>query len=432
MVGAPATHPCCKLMTDTPDVTIIGAGIVGVCAGLYLQREGYDVTIVDRVEPGMSCSFGNAGIMCSTDSALPMPSPGVIRDIPKMLFDSKGALIIRWRYLLRLMPWLVEFTRASSSKRRMSNAHAFYDLLSGTTSAYDTLIDQSAVSSLVRRNGFLTVYETDKAFSEDAEERRLLAELGAKFEELGPNELRQMEPSLNHDLRHATYFSQSYSTVNPYKLTHGLAADFLGYGGRLRQAEVTGLQMAAGGRVAALQTDRGDLPVNRLVVAAGAWSARVAQMMGVNVLLDTERGYHTVFHGVDTGLTRPLIHGEHHYGLNQMDEGVRFAGTVELAGVDAPPNYQRADNVYNLGRNIFRDFDPASATQKTQWMGCRPTLPDYLPALGPAPGLSNVWFNFGHQHLGLSLAARTGQVTADLIAGRDPGLDIKPFRADRF
>jgi D-amino-acid dehydrogenase len=419
-------------MDRTPDVTVIGAGIVGVCAGLYLQRDGYDVTIIDRVEPGMSCSYGNAGIICTTDSALPLPSPGVMRDIPKMLFDPSGSLIIRWRYLWRLMPWLVAFLRSSSMERRMAGAHSLYDLLSGTTKAFDVLVEDSASASFIRRNGMLTVFETERGFAGDAEERRLLKELGATLEELGSDELRQMEPSLTHDLGYATYFPECYSTVNPYKLTHGLAADFLGRGGRLRQASVTGVELGADSRVSALETDRGRLPVNRLVVAAGAWSARIAAMLGASVLLDTERGYHTVLHGIDTGLGRPLIHGERHFGLNQMDEGIRFAGTVELAGVDAAPNLARADNVYAMGKNMFREFDPAAASHVTRWMGCRPTMPDYLPALGPAPGLNNVWFDFGHQHLGLSLAARSGRITADLISGRDPGLDLKPFRANRF
>jgi D-amino-acid dehydrogenase len=278
----------------------------------------------------------------------------------------------------------------------------------------------------------LTVYETEQAFAGDAEERRILKELGAELAELGADEIRQMEPSLTHDLSHATYFPACYSTINPYRLTHNLAADFLGHGGRLRQATVTGVGFGAGGRVDKLETDHGDMPVDRLVVAAGAWSARVAALMGLSVLLDTERGYHTVCHGIDTGLTRPLIHAERHFGLNQMDEGIRFAGTVELAGVDAPPNDARADNVFNMGKGIFRDFDPSRASHTTKWMGCRPTMPDYLPVLGPAPGLANVWFDFGHQHLGLSLAARSGEIIAALVAGRDPGLDLAPFRANRF
>ncbi len=418
-------------MNASADVTIIGAGIVGVCAGLFLQRDGLTVTIVDRVEPGMSCSFGNAGMICTTDSAIPLPSFGVLRDLPKMLFDSTSPLIVRWRYLPRLVPWMVHFMRAAPHERRMAGARALYDLLTGTTAAYDVLAANSTVTSLIRRNGMLLIYETDEGFEGDAAERRILTDMGATLEELGSDEIRQMEPVLTHDLRHATYLPESYSTVNPYKLTRGLADDFVANGGTILQAEVTGLQHG-NGKVTALETDHGDMPVDRLVVAAGAWSARVAKMMGLKVLLDTERGYHTVFHGIDTGLNRPVLHGERHCGINQMDDGIRFAGTVELASVDAPENLKRADNVYHLGQNVFPDLDPSAATETTRWMGCRPTMPDYLPVLGSAPGFGNVWFDFGHQHLGLTMAARSGQIMTDLIAGRDPGLDLKPFRADRF
>ena len=431
MAGSHATGSREPDMTGKSDVTIIGAGIVGVCAGLFLQRDGLTVTIVDRVEPGMSCSFGNAGMICTTDSAIPLPSFGVLRDLPHMLFDSSSPLNIRWRYLPRLAPWLFHFMRAAPHDRRMAGARALYDLLEGTTAAYDELAANSAVTSLIRRNGMLLVYETDEGFAGDAKERGILTSMGATIEELGADELRQMEPVLTPKLKHATYLPQSYSTVNPYKLTRGLADDFIANGGTIVQAEVTGLQHG-NGQVTTLETDQGDIAVSRLVVAAGAWSARVAKMMGLKVLLDTERGYHTVFHGIDTGLTRPVLHGERHCGINQMDDGIRFAGTVELASVDAPENLARADNVYQLGRAVFRDLDPSAASETTRWMGCRPTMPDYLPALGAASGFNNVWFDFGHQHLGLTMAARSGQIVADLIAGRDPGLDLTPFRADRF
>ncbi len=418
-------------MSASADVTIIGAGIVGVCAGLFLQRDGLTVTIVDRVAPGMSCSFGNAGIICSTDAAIPLPSFGVLRDLPHMLFDASSPLIMRWRYLPRLAPWLFHFMRAAPHGRRMAGARALYDLLAGNTTAYDVLTADSSVAPLIRRNGMLLVYETDEGFAGGARERGILTKMGATLEELGADELRQMEPVLTPKLKHATYLPQSYSTVNPYKLTSGLADDFVANGGTVVQADVTGLQHG-NGRVTVLETDQGDIAVNRLVVAAGAWSARVAKMMGLKVLLDTERGYHTVFHGIDTGLTRPVLHGERHCGINQMDEGIRFAGTVELASVDAPENLARADNVYQLGRTVFRDLDPSIATETTRWMGCRPTMPDYLPVLGAAAGFSNVWFDFGHQHLGLSMAANSGRIVADLVADRDPGVDLKPFRADRF
>jgi len=412
-------------------VTVIGAGIVGVCAALALQRDGHDVVIVERDGPGENCSFGNAGIICGRDSAIPLPSPGIIRDVPGMLMDREGALVIRWRYLLSIMPWLIGFLKSSTSERQMAGARAMYALLDGNTGAYDRITAGSSAARLIRKNGYMIVHGSDAAFEGESRERRILRDLGCPLEELGPDEIRQMEPSLSHDVRHATYYPDAYSTTDPYKLTRTLADDFVAAGGRIVLAEVTGLQHG-GGRVTGLETTTGPIAVENLIVAAGAWSHRVAAMMGLKVLLDTERGYHMVFHGVKTGLTRPLIHADGHYGLNQMDGGLRFAGTVELAGVDAAPDYRRADLIYGRGRNLLRDFDPEQASEVTRWMGRRPTMPDYLPALGAAPGFANTWFDFGHQHLGLSMAARCGFVVADLVGGRDPGLDLTAFRPDRF
>lgn len=412
-------------------VTVIGAGIVGVCAALALQREGHDVVIVERDGPGENCSFGNAGIICGRDSAIPLPSPGIIRDVPGMLMDRDGALVIRWRYLLKLMPWLIGFLRSSTPERQMAGARAMYALLDGNTGAYDALTAGSPAASLIRKNGYMIVHSTDAAFEGEARERGILRDLGCPLEELGPDDLRQMEPSLSHDLRHATYYPDSYSTSDPYRLTRLLADDFVAAGGRIELAEVTGIQHG-GGRVTGLETTTGPLAVENLVVAAGSWSHRVAAMMGIKVLLDTERGYHMVFHGVKTGLSRAVIHADGHFGVNQLDNGLRFAGTVELAGIEAAPNYRRADLLHERGRSLLRDFDPEQASEVTRWMGRRPTMPDYLPALGLAPGFSNTWFDFGHQHLGLSMAARCGYVVADLVDGRDPGIDLSAFRPDRF
>lgn len=412
-------------------MTVIGAGIVGVCAGLALLRDGHEVTIVDRDGPGENCSFGNAGIICTTDSSVPLPSPGIIRDVPGMLLDRRRYLMIRMSYLPRFMPWLLGFLRSASGARQAAGARAFYRLLDGTVAAYEKMTDGTPAKALLRRNGYMTVYETDRGFDEDGGERRVLRELGCMVEELGPDEVRQMEPALAHSVRHATYYPEAGSTVDPFRLTQLLAEAFAAEGGRLVQAEVRGMDHG-GGRVTSLDTSAGRLPVDRLVVAAGAWSGRIARMMGLRLLIDTERGYHAVFHGIETGLGRAVIHGEGHYGLNQLAMGVRFAGTVEFAGIDAPPDYGRARLIAEKGRHILRDFDPGAAGEVSQWMGRRPTMPDYLPALGPATGLSNVWFDCGHQHVGLSLAARCGYVVADLVAGRDPGLDLAPFRPDRF
>ncbi len=418
-------------MADQHHVTVIGAGIVGVCAGLALLRDGHDVTILDRDGIAENCSFGNAGVIGHTDGAMPLPYPGILRDVPRMLMDRRRYLTIRMGYMLKLMPWMLALLKSSNAKTREANARAMYDLLDGTIASFETLTRGMPAQDHMLKNGMLLIYKSDEGYEANAPDRDFLANLGHVSEYVSQDALRQMEPSASPSLRHATFMPKSYSTTSPYKLTRAIGDQFIAEGGQFERVEVTGMRHGAG-RVTELETTGGERTIDRLVLAAGAWSHRVAAMMGCSVLLDTERGYHTVFHGIDTGLTRPLLHAEDHFAITQMDDGVRFAGTVELAGIDAAPNYERADIVYEKGRAALRSFDPEKATEVTKWMGRRPTMPDYLPALGPATGFSNVWFNFGHQHMGLTLSARSGTIVADLVAGRDPGLDLRPFRPERF
>ena len=418
-------------MGERYHVTVVGAGVVGISTALTLLREGHDVTVLDRDGPGENCSFGNAGMICDTNSSLPLPSSRVVRDIPRMLIDRRRNLFIRWRYLPALMPWLIVFLKSAGARQRLVNARAFNALLEGAVASWERLVAGTDGEALIRKRGLATIYETEDGFASGAPDRELLKELGADFTELAGAEVRQTEPQLSDCVKFATFFPKVNHTVNPYRLTRALADCVVAGGGVIEKAEVTAVRMS-GGRVRVLETMSGERKVDRLVVSAGAWSHRIASMMGLKVLLDTERGYHSVFHGTDTGLRLPVIHGEYGFGVNQMDEGLRIAGSVEMAGIDARPDYTRADILVERGREIVRSFNPSPSTRVTKWMGRRPTLPDYLPALGQAPGLSNVWFNFGHQHLGLTLAAKSGYVTADLVAGRDPGLDLGAFRPDRF
>ena len=168
------------------------------------------------------------------------------------------------------------------------------------------------------------------------------------------------------------------------------------------------------------------------MIAAGAYSHQVARKMGIRVLLNTERGYHVDLDGTQTGLQRVLLHGEHALAINPRPNGLRIAGTVEFASLEAPPDYRRARTLWRKGREVLRETESAEPPRMSFWMGRRPTMPDYRPVIGPAPGIGNCWFAFGHQHLGMSLAARTGEILAELLGGRDPGIDLASFRADRF
>ena len=418
-------------MDNRGHVTVIGAGVVGVATALRLVRDGFEVTVIDRDGPGENCSFGNAGMICDASSALPLPSSEIIRNLPRMLMDRRGSLHIRWSYLPALMPWLLVFMKSARANRRLHNGRAFHALLEGAVGAWERLVEGTEGAALIRKRGLAIVYETERGFASAAADRALLRGLGARFSELGGAEVRQSEPQLSDAVTAATFLPGVHHTVNPYRLTRAIADSVVAAGGTLETATVTGIEVS-GGRVTTLRTTAGDRPVDRLVVSAGAWSGRLARMLGIRVLIDTERGYHTVFHGTDSGLRLPLIHGEQGFGMNQMDEGLRFAGSVEMAGLDAPADYARADILVERGRHLLRTFDPDPSAKITRWMGRRPTLPDYLPALGAVAGLANTWFNFGHQHLGLTLAAVSGEVTADLVAGRDPGLDLGAFRPDRF
>ncbi len=408
-------------------ITIIGAGIVGACCARYLSIAGHEVTLVDPVEPGMGCSFGNAGVISTVSSSVQPPSPRLLKDILSMLFDRDAILVMRWSYLLKMAPWLVTFLRGCTTADQQRTAAAMASLLSGTTSAYDRIVKGTDADRYVRRNGLLGLYRNEETFAGDAWRREMNRELGAQFTEMRSEEIRQMEPSLSGEIRRAVYFPTAYSSSNPSLFTRAIADET----GEFVQAEVNGIRLE-NSRPTALATDRGEMKVDKLVVAAGAFSHRLARMMGISVLLDTERGYHVELEGFESGLTRTALHYEHAYGINQTTTGLRFAGTVEFAGVDAPENHARGDTIWRRARPVLRELEGVQAPKMTRWMGRRPTTPDFRPVIGAAPGVDNCWFAFGHQHLGLTLAARTGEIVTELVSGRDPGIDLAPFRADRF
>ena len=412
-------------------VTVLGAGIVGVCCARFLQRAGFEVSVVDRGEPGMGASFGNLGMLCSLEHALPLPSAAVLAAVPRMLLDSGSALSIRWRYLPRLAPWLLRFAAHAPAATRMRNARALASLLEDTLGAYKRLTGGSPAAQYIRHSGALTVYRSARRFEQGAAERARLRSLGTRVDELGADEIRQLEPALHPRYRYATWFPDRGHTLDPFRLTQAIADEVRAAGGTFVESEVRGFDLGPDG-VRALRSAGAPIPVERLVVATGAWSKTLARELGSRAPLESERGYHTVIRGVDGGIRRPITNGEEGLGLTQMIDGLRIGGNVELASLGAPPDYERARIFYRKGREMLPGLPPESACEVSRWMGFRPSLPDHLPVIGPSPRHRNVWFAFGHQHLGLSLGARTGELIAALVAGENPPIDLHPFRIDRF
>lgn len=406
-------------------VTVIGAGIVGISAALYLQRDGHRVTVIDPREPGTGASFGNAGGLVFTSCAQ-LAMPGLLRKVPGMLSDPLGPVTLRWRYLPRIAPWLVRLALASRPARAEAISRALTALNGRAAEPWRDLARQSGADSLLREVGWLKVYETDEALAATAFERELMTRRGRRFELLNADELRQLEPGLAPIFRHGFFQPDAAFCADPAAATARLAADFLARGGEIVRDEVTGFALS--GRPRRVVTLDGGHETEAIVLAAGARSRGLARQLGAKVRLDTERGYHLMLPAADPGLRRPVVNGEEHFVLCPMETGVRLTSQVEFAGLDAPPDYRRIRALLPRAKRMLPGL---VAEERSAWLGLRPSLPDSLPVIGPSARHDDVVFAFGHGHLGLTQGPVTGRIVADLLAGRDPGLDLAPYRPGR-
>ena len=409
-------------------VVVVGAGIVGVCTGLCLARDGHEVVIVDPRAPGRATSFGNAGSI-AVNSIWPVSTPGAWMQVPRMLLDPAAPLRIRWPYLPRMAPWLLRFLAAGLPSRVERIAAEIHALNRDAMAAHETLMKEHRISDIVRPTGWLKVYASQAAFDATAAERAALGRNGLAAEELGPDEIRQLEPGLAHHFTRGIFQPANGFVTQPSALTDAYAEAFVRRSGRILPERAVRFEFE-GNRPVRLVTDLGIHAADRFVICAGAWSRPLAAMLGSRVPLDTERGYHLNL-GLEAGpgLRRPVVVGDHGFVLAPMRDGLRLTSGVEFAGLAAPPDFRRIYRMLALAREALPGL---GETVSREWMGFRPSFPDSKPVLGASPHHDNVFFGFGHGHLGLTQSARTGQLIADLVAGRDPGIDLAPYRADRF
>ena len=406
---------------------MVGGGIVGVCCALYLQRDGHRVTVMDPGGPGEACSSGNAGQFV-TGYCVPLGLPGIAKDVPAMVLDPLGPLTIRWPYLPALLPWLLRFMAASSPRRVGEIAKALYRLNNDALTAFDPLLEQAGADHLIRRNGRLDVYQSERVFAKAQVKFDLLRRCGVKVEMLDQKGIRELEPALADRCGQGAFYPESAHTTNPLRLTRLLAEDFVRRGGVILRERVTDFRTGSDG-VWSVVTDGGRHPADQLVLAAGAYSRPLAAKLGSRLPLEAERGYHLMLPQAGIELQRTVVHGDRYFGLTPMEGGLRLAGTVELASVHAKPNFARADALFQAARHALPSLNGRGAVR---WMGCRPSMPDSLPVLGRSPIHRSVYFAFGHGHLGLTGAAASGRVIADLVAERVKDSQFDAYRADRF
>jgi D-amino-acid dehydrogenase len=414
-------------------LSVIGTGIVGVCTAAWLQREGHRITFVDPLEAGEACSFGNAGSL-SPSACLPVGMPGLWKQVPRWLADPQAPLTIRWPYLPRVLLWLVRFARSSRPGEVVRIATALRGLLAPIFECYAPLVERAAAQALVRRSGCLYVYSSQPAAARWAWGMNLRRSLGVELREVGEEELLALEPDLRGRFRFGLLAPENGSTPDPGALVKALHAQCLRDGAQHVKQPVAGFERAPASRGprdvrALLLADGSRLEVDGAIVAAGAWSGPLARALGAPVPLQSQRGYHVTVHSSNLQLRHTVMAIEDNMMVNPMAMGLRLAGSVEFAGLEAPPDYRRADRLLAKGTQLFPHLD---TSRVTRWMGHRPCLPDSLPVIGAAPGAGNAWLAFGHGHVGMCAAASTGREVAALVAGRRPQVDLHPFRPQRF
>jgi D-amino-acid dehydrogenase len=375
----------------------------------------------------MKASFGNSGSF-GTASCVPFALPGVLKKVPKMLFDPESPLKLRWSHVPAALPWFLRFIANARRERVEQIARERNSLLVHTHAGYAPLIEGADASQWVDHNGLMMVFESEAAFESAAYALDLRRRNGVHMDILDGNEARQMEPALSKNVIKAVSLPDVSRTIDPFRLTDSLAKDFVRRGGVIVNAEVKGFEIGEAGPRKIL-TDHGPLDVEEVVIAAGVWSRPLAKQLGSPVPLEAERGYHVMFANQGFALKRALVSADRNVSIAHMHEGIRATGVAEFAAPDAPPDMRIADRVK---RHAMALVPALTGEPASRWMGPRPSHPDSKPVIGRSPRHTNVYFAFGHDHLGLTMAGITGKLIAELATGKPTTVDLTPFRPDRF
>ena len=415
-------------------VVIIGMGAVGSATAIEALRAGLRVTVVEPAVPGAehAASYGNAGWL-SSHSVVPPALPGAWRKVPGWLADPLGPLAVRWRYLPRATPWLLRYLAAGRTEARVQyTAHALRTLLADAPKLHLQLATEAGVQHLIEQRGLLHVYGSRAEFLSESLAWRVRQRTGVRWTEWDAEELRRHEPDLDARYTFGIFVAEAGRCRDPGAYIAALARHAEALGARKVQARATGFRIEAG-RLLAVLTDKGDVACDAAAICAGARSAALAEAAGSPVPLESERGYHVVAAAPVSGPRTPMMAADGKLIAHWMDGGLRAAGQVEIAGLDAAPDWRRADILYRHLRSMFRDLpqDPKAAEVR-RWLGHRPSMPDGLPCIGPARATSDVVLAFGHGHVGLGASARTGRLAAQLMAGVPSETPLAPFDAGRF
>ena len=412
-------------MNNNLKIGIIGAGIQGISNALFLQKKGFEVTIFDREDPGSpAASYGNAGHF-SPYACVLMNRPDILTDVPAMLLSSTGPLALKWNYVPKMIPWFIQFIRNCTTKRMMHTAKNMNQILNLALSAYDELFDDIELNGLVEKKGILYIWNDQSLKSRDLE-IKVRDELGVDQQVVSPKEIHDLEPNIKPFYHGGVYYKLGRHARNPKKILLKFFDLFLKKGGKFLKKNVQDINFD--GEKPAIKTETQRYIFDKLIIACGAFSKKLTDNLGERIPLDTERGYHVHFKDCDHLLKRPVIFSNRGFGITPMEQGLRVVGTVEFGGLKNPLSKSRVKNLINNAKYMLGDLPE----HEDEWLGFRPTLPDFLPVMGPSKNYKNIFYCFGHHHLGWTLGPISGKIISGMIAEENTNLNLDPYSPKRF
>ena len=409
-------------------IAVVGAGIVGVSTAEWLRRDGHTVTLIDRIDPGQpgQTSFGNAGILAAS-SYIPVPVPGLLSKVPKMLLDPLGPLHLKWSYLPRLMPWLLPFLRRANKEDVLATVKALSTITSDTVDQHMALAQGTPAEAYIVPGIYAFIYRSKEACEGDEFGHAIRQGEGVNIEFRDRERLLQDDPNLGTEYNYAACHMDHGWVTNPGGYVAALYGHFRSEGGGFVQGEVddirptsAGVEVTVGGETHAF---------DQTVLAGGAWSGKLAKKLGHKPALETERGYHVVLQNPSHVPPFPYMLTDAKFVATPMDMGLRCAGQVEFGGLTAKPS----DAPFRIVKTRIKQLYPTLSWEgEDRWLGHRPSTVDSVPFIGPSPKAKQIHFAFGAQHIGLTTGPKTGRLIADMIGGRTPNIDMQPFRVGRF
>ena len=410
-------------------VGIIGSGIQGACTGLQLIKKGIPVTIFDRQDPlsqdFKSASYGNAGHF-SPYAVLQLNRPDILFDVPKMLFSSYGPLALKWNYVPKMLKWFFYYLKNCNKKSMMHTAKNMHQILSLSNDAYEEIFQEIDTNGLVEKKGIIYIW-TNKNLKSRNLEIKVRDELGIKQKLLSQKEVLELEPNLNPVFDAGIIYESAMHARDPHGILKQIFKLFLNRGGKFIQTNIKSIEQSKTDETI-IRSENEEYKFEKSVVASGAFSKQFTDQLGEKIPLDTERGYHVHFKGQERLISRPVIFLDRGFGMTPMNQGLRAVGTVELGGTENPLSKKRIEYIIRCAKELL----PQLGAHEDEWLGFRPTLPDFLPILGPSLKNKNIIYAFGHQHLGWTLGAITGKIVSGIVAGENTNLDLSPYSSKRF